>query len=123
MKIMKEHMNDGLAVYSPAGNLLYVNPAVYRLLAVRDERNFRRNRNQIFGDHFKSDVDIDYLKEKILNGNTVITKITVDAADKEKIIEVSLSPVYGSLKRVIAIATTYRDVTDLYRLEKAKEEF
>ncbi len=123
MQIMQESMTDGLAVFSTNGNLLYINPAALNLLAV-SETTMTRRANMMFGIGYKTDLEIADFKLRVLKKHEVKSQIVMNAGtEHEKVVEVKLSPVISKLRRVIAITATYRDVTELYELERAKQEF
>lgn len=122
MKFMQEHMTDGLAVYSNRGDLLYINPAALQFFNI-SQRRASGARDLLLGQHFSSE-EIERFKHKVLeSGETVTAKITLKGKHDSKVIEVRLSPVYGKFTNVIAIAASYRDITELQALERNKEEF
>jgi len=122
MKLMHENMSDGLAVYSTTGKLLYINPAAAKLLHITG--SIYREENKLLDSNFLQMVNSGEIKKRVLKGETVSTRLPVNyKTNEESVLEVKLSPVYGRLKKIIAITAVYRDITEMYKLEKSKEEF
>jgi len=123
MQIMQENMTDGLAVFGRNGRLLYINPAALKLLNITDLA-MRDHARIMFGLGYKTDIEADALIAQVLRGNDVSTRlVAAEGPNQGQIIEVRLSPVYSRLRKVIAVAASYRDVTQIHNLDRAKEEF
>src|SRR3989338_11449148 len=123
MGLMQEHMTDGLAVYSLRGELLYVNPAALKMLNVG--REILGTKTDLLCLRYgKTRDEVAEFKRLVLNRE--IVDYTIGVKDKHgqlNTIHVRLNPVRGTLGSVIGIAGTYRDITDIRQLERAKEEF
>ena len=123
MKLMQEHMSDGLAVFSLEGGLLYVNPAALSILNLTEAAIGQKADIMVAGSTFNRE-EVEQFKDRVKGGETVSTRVVLkNVGSVDRAIEIRLSPVYGSFKNVIAVAATYRDITDIYSLERAKEEF
>ena len=123
MWLMQEHMTDGLAVYSLRGELLYINPAALKMLNVG--REILGTKTDLLCLRYgKTRDEVAEFKRRVLNRE--IVDYTIGVKDKHgqlNTIHVRLNPVRGTLGSVIGIAGTYRDITDIRQLERAKEEF
>ena len=122
MRIMQEHISDGLAIYSNDGKLLYINPAAIRLLNGEGWEIF--NIDVTFSEMHQPWPELLTLRTSALRGEGKLAKIEIEGTPgHRRVLEVRLSPVLSRLGRTMAICATYRDITEVERLEKAKEEF